>query len=217
METGEKTLEIMSSAVWYNNWLLKQISTYLRGEILEVGAGIGNFTSKLSKYGKVTAIDYDSSYKNANYGDIEKGKYFFGKRTFDTIVCMNVLEHIKNDKKALKNMYELLNIGGKLILLVPAHNWAYGQIDKELGHFRRYSKKSVSDLLIANGYSLMVIRHLNWLGLLGWFINGKVLKKRIISQGQLNFFDKIAKLFLFVEKFVRPPFGLSVLVIGEKK
>ena len=59
MKTGERTLEIMNKAVWYNNWLLKQIAVYLKGDILEVGAGIGNFTSKLSKYGKVTAIDYD--------------------------------------------------------------------------------------------------------------------------------------------------------------
>jgi SAM-dependent methyltransferase len=217
MKTGEKTLEIMSTVSWYNDWLVDQIGRYLKGEILEVGAGIGNFTSKLSKYGKVTAIDYNPNYENANYGDIEKGKYFFGDKKFDSIVCMNVLEHIKDDKKALSNMFNLLKPGGKIILLVPAHKWAYGRMDKELGHFRRYTKDQFSNLLKTSGYSLLTNRHLNWLGLVGWFINGKILGRKIIPEEQLGVFDYIARPFLLLEEFVNPPFGLSVLVVGEKK
>lgn len=222
MKTGEKILEIMSSAIWYNNWLLNQISKYLRGDILEVGAGIGNFTLKLSKYGKTTAIDYDSDYtsstsrKNANFGDIEKGKYFFGKKTFDTIVCMNVLEHIKDDRKALRNMNSLLKRGGRLILLVPAFSFAYGQLDHDLGHFRRYTIKSAEGKVKEAGFKIIEKKYLNWLGLIGWTINAKILGKRIIPEGQLKLFDKVARLFLFIEKFISPPFGLSALVIGEK-
>jgi len=231
MEIGEKTLEIMNTAGWYNNWLLKQIAKHLKGDILEVGAGIGNFTSKLSKYGNITAIDYDPNYKNANYGDIEKGKYFFGKNlpaarlpagqgrqeSFDTIVCMNVLEHIKDDRKALKNMFSLLNKNGKLILLVPAHQWAYGQMDAGLGHFRRYTKIEVERKLHDSRFLIQDSRYLNWLGLIGWFINAKILKRKTIPEGQLGLFDKLARPFLILEEFIRPPFGLSVLAIGEKK
>lgn len=217
MKTGERTLEIMSEAVWYNNWLLSQISEYLKGDILEVGAGIGNFTKKLRKFGDVTAIDYDSNYKNANFGDVEKGRYFFRRKSFDTIVCINVLEHIKNDHKALQNMYNLLRKKGKLILLVPAFDFAYGPMDKALGHYKRYTKKNVSDLLITNHYSLISCHYLNWIGLLGWIINGKILRKRIIPSTQLKIFDKLAAVLLFFEKFISPPFGLSVLAIGERK
>jgi SAM-dependent methyltransferase len=217
MKTGEKTLEIMSTASWYNNWLIGQISKYLNGDILEIGAGIGNFTSKLSKYGKVTAIDYDPDYKNANYGDIEKGKYFFEDKKFDSIICMNVLEHIKDDKKALLNMFDLLNPGGKLILLAPAFQFAYSDLDKNLGHFRRYTKDQLSNLLKSSGYLLLTNRYLNWLGLVGWFINGKILGKKIIPEKQLGVFDYIARPFLLLEKFISSPFGLSVLVIGERK
>lgn len=216
MKTGEKTLEIMSTAGWYNNWLLRQIGKYLKGDILEVGAGIGNFTSKLSKYGKVTAIDYDQSYKNANYGDIEKGKYFFGDKKFDSIVCMNVLEHIKDDKKALGNMFSLLKKNGRLILLVPAHEWAYGQMDKELGHFRRYSKGEIENKIINSRFLILNSRYLNWLGLVGWFVNGKILGKKIILEKQLRVFDYIARPFLLLEELIHPPFGISILVIGEK-
>ena len=216
MKTGKKTLEIMSTATWYNNWLLKQISSHLGGNILEVGAGIGNFTSKLSKYGKVTAIDYDPNYKNANYGDIEKGKYFFGKKIFNTIVCMNVLEHIENDNRALTNMYNLLGTGGKLILLVPAFNFAYSGIDKDLGHFRRYTKKLAGSRMKKAGFQIIENKYLNWLGLVGWIVNGKILNKRIIPKGQLGTFDKLARPFLLFEELVKPLFGISVLVIGEK-
>jgi SAM-dependent methyltransferase len=217
MKIGHKTLEIMSKASWYNNWLMEQIKGYLRGEILEVGAGIGNFTGALKRYGKVTVIDYDPEYKNANYGDIEKGKYFFGRKKFDSIVCMNVLEHIKDDKKALKNMCSLLRDGGKLILLIPASPFCYGELDKRLGHFRRYTKKSLNNLFKTTGYSINSIRYLNWLGLIGWFINAKVFKERIIPEGQLEIFDYIARPFLWMEEIIEPPFGLSVLAIGVKK
>lgn len=217
MKTGAKTLEIMSKADWYNNWLFEQIKKYLKGDILEVGAGIGNFTSRLKEYGDVVTIDYDPRYKNASYGDIEKGKYFFGNKKFDTIVCMNVLEHIKDDRRALDNMRRLLRKKGRLVLLVPAHSWAYGEMDEALGHFRRYSKKEITKKILDSKFSILNSRYLNWSGLIGWFVNGRIFRRKIIPIDQLGIFDKLARPFLLLEKIFEPPAGLSVLVIGEKK
>jgi SAM-dependent methyltransferase len=214
---GHKTLEIMSKASWYNKWLLSRIQTHLKGEILEVGAGMGNFTKLLSKFGNVTAIDYDSEYKNTRFGDIEKGIYYFGKeKRFDSIVCMNVLEHIKDDRRALRNMFNLLSPGGRLILLVPAFNGVYSDLDKNLGHFRRYKIAPTNKKLQEAGFSITDSMYLNWLGLIGWFVNGKVFKKGILPEKQLEVFDIIARPLLFVEKYIKPSFGLSVLTIGEK-
>src|SRR6266511_3871979 len=100
---GTSTLESMSQAGFYNQWTLNKFSKYLKGEILEVGCGIGNFTQTLSKFGNVTAIDIDQNlikqFKDienlnikAGFGNIEKGEYFFKQKYFDTIVCINVLE-----------------------------------------------------------------------------------------------------------------------------
>ncbi len=130
---------------------------------------------------------------------------------------MNVLEHIKDDKKALSNMFNLLNHGGKLILLVPAHQWAFGRIDKGLGHFRRYSKNEVVNKLHDSRFLIQDSRYLNWLGLIGWFVNAKIFKSKILPAGQLGIFDLVARPFLMIENFISPPFGLSVLVIGEKE
>jgi len=155
--TGKTTLEIMNEAQWYNRWVFSFISPHLRGEILEVGVGIGNFAIMLAQKGNVTAIDIDKGYlqtlkshlKNVEvgYGNVESGKYFFKNKKFDSIVSLNVVEHIKEDKKALKNMNALLKKGGKLVLLVPAYRLLFSNFDRKLGHYRRYSKNEVKDLV----------------------------------------------------------------------
>ena len=134
-DTGSKTLESMSQAVWYNRWTLNKFKKYLKGEILEVGCGIGNFTKGLKEYGDIYAVDIDRSYIDevkklvnvkAGFGDIETGKYFFDNQQFDSIVCLNVLEHIQNDNQALKNLYKLLKNEGFLTTL--KHSWSFHHI-----------------------------------------------------------------------------------------
>ncbi len=223
---GKKTLEVMSQAVFYNKWLFKQIGPWVKGDILEVGAGIGNFTELLKEKGRVTALDFNKDYikilkkmlgGRAGFGDIEKGKYFFKNGKFDAIICMNVLEHIKNDEKALKNMFNLLKKGGRLILLVPAHSFAYSGLDHDLGHFRRYNRNMVERKMKMAGFKIEKAFYLNVFGLLGWWFNGKVLRKRNILSGQLKIFDTIAQPILKIEEKMRPPFGLSVVTVGIRK
>src|SRR5687768_12294405 len=143
MNDSETTLENIPD--WYNRWTLDQFKDYLSGEILEVGCGIGNFTKLIPSFGKVIALDVEDDYINkvkgmvkevkVGKGDIEKGVYFFdGGSKFDSIICLNVLEHIKDDKKALENIYKLLKDGGKLVLLVPIHKMLYGEIDRSISH-----------------------------------------------------------------------------------
>lgn len=225
-EVGERTLKIMETASWYNNWLFSMIKPYLKGEILEIGAGIGSFTHFLSKSGEVTAIDLNPEYierlqkligKKVGFGDIERGKYFFKNKKFDSVICLNVLEHIREGREALSNMNKLLKPRGRLILLVPAHQEAFGSLDKDLGHFRRYSKKQLLEELVNSGFKVYRLRYLNWLGAIGWFVNARILKRKLLPKNQLTIFDKLARPFLIVEKFIEPPFGLSLLVIAEKK
>lgn len=226
MYEGTYTLESMSQASFYNNWILCKFEKYLKDEILEVGCGIGNFTHTLSKYGKVTAIDIDQklvetlkkdndSNINAGYGNIEKGEYFFSKKTFDTIVCLNVLEHIKNDTKALENMFKLLKTEGKLILLVPIHKFLYGEIDRSIGHFRRYDPKELLKKIHDFMYSVDSFQKLNFLGALGWFIAGKILKNKKITKDKIKLFNLVSPL-LYLENLIEPPVGTSLLVIAKR-
>lgn len=220
---GLQTLESMKGAPWYNRWILDKFVKFLHGDILEVGCGIGNFTSSLTKYGNVWAIDINKEYiskmhlkANMGFGDIEKGKYFFGKKTFDTIVCLNVLEHIKDDEAALNNLFKLLKEGGKLILLVPSHKFLYGEIDKGIDHFRRYEKDELNKRLQKIGFKIAKSRKLNLFGALGWFVAGKILKQKAVKGGNVKVFSLFAPFLLKLEDLVEPPIGISILLIAQK-
>ncbi len=224
--SGLQTLESMNQADWYNQWSVSKFQKYLGGKILEVGCGIGNFTRKLSDFGEVYAIDINKEYvgkKNRSsevarigYGDIESGKYFFNKKTFDCIVCLNVLEHIKDDERALKNIKSLLNSNGVLILLIPTHKFLYGEIDKKLGHYRRYEKKNLLKKLNRIGFRVLSTRRLNFLGAIGWFIAGKVLKNAYVTRNKIKIFNLFAPLSLRFEDLMEPLIGTSLLVIARK-
>ncbi len=226
--TGHVTLESMSKASWYNNWTVDIFKSYLQGDILEIGCGIGSFTEMLVPYGNVYAFDSDADCikqtlqtirgkGKVGFGDIEKGDYFFEKKTFDTLTCINVLEHIEYDEKALNHMYHLLKPAGVLILLIPAHPFLYGSIDKEIGHYRRYTKKGVIDLLEKVGFDIVYARKMNGLGGLGWWFTGKILKDTSVSEKKLKLFDKIAPFILPIENIIEPLIGTSVLAIARKK
>ncbi|MBI3103831.1 class I SAM-dependent methyltransferase [Candidatus Daviesbacteria bacterium] len=223
-----QTLESMSQAVWYNQWTLKLFAKYLKGDILEVGCGIGNFTKSLLKYGKVWAVDinriYISNIKKeqgdkvrVGFGDIAKGKYFFGKRNFDSIVCLNVLEHIEKDDTALKNLFDLLQNNGTLILLVPAHPFLYGEIDRSIGHFRRYSKKELLNIMESIGFNIIESWRINFLGAIGWFIAGRILNENKVENEKIKIFNLLAPFFLAIENIIEPPIGTSILVVAQKK
>lgn len=225
--SGKNTLESMSQAVWYNQWTLNKFKKYLKGEILEVGCGIGNFTKSLLDFGKVFAIDINTNYikevsklikdrGKAGFGNIENGKYFFGEKQFDTIICLNVLEHIKKDQKALKNLYGLLKDGGNLILLVPAHQILFGKIDQSIGHFRRYSKKDLISKIKTINFSIVYSKRLNFLGAIGWWVTQNILGEDSVNEEKIRLFNIFAPLFLSFENLIEPPIGTSILVIARR-
>lgn len=224
--SGLQTLESMSQADWYNQWSVSKFQKYLKGKILEVGCGIGNFTKKLSDFGEVYAIDINKGYvgkrnrssalARVGYGNIESGKYFFKKKTFNCIVCLNVLEHIKDDERALNNMKSLLNKNGILILLIPTQMFLYGEIDKKLGHYRRYEKQNLLEKLNRIGFTVLSTRRLNFLGAIGWFIAGKILKNAYVTRNKIKVFNLFAPLSLRLEDLMKPLIGTSLLVIARK-
>lgn len=221
------TLESMSQALWYNRWTLASFAQYLKGRILEVGCGIGNFTPALSTFGHVWAIDIDhhamthtkkkvSSQVKVGRGDIEKNVYFFKRIKFDTIVCLNVLEHIRDDRIAMENMANLLVPGGYLILLVPIHPLLFGSIDTAIGHYRRYTSSGVIELLQQAGLTPVKKKKLNALGAIGWWMTGRVLKRPTVSDIQIRLFNLFSPILLPFENVIEPAWGTSILVIARK-
>ncbi|OGS43090.1 MAG: hypothetical protein A2539_09380 [Elusimicrobia bacterium RIFOXYD2_FULL_34_15] len=230
MDIGHFTLQLMDRMNNYNKWIINKFIKYLSGSILEIGCGIGSITQYCVDKCDVTAVDISSEYVNivkerfgyskkfrAQILDIEKELDGSLKEdSFDTIVCSNVLEHILDDVNALKNMNKLLKKDGHLVLLVPFGNALFSDLDKNLGHHRRYSKKDIKDKLLQAGFSIEKQFNINIIGAMGWFVTGKILKRKELNKDLLITFNFLTPLFIFIDTIVRIPFGLSIINICKK-
>jgi SAM-dependent methyltransferase len=224
-------LEIMSSAPAYRRWMFDTVKQHLGRRILEVGAGIGNFTEFLLDRELVVAVDILEpcvQYAAKRFAglahvipmqfDIQEPRVLELKgKNFDTAVCLNVLEHIEDDVQALRNIGRLLRPAGRLVLLVPACRCLYGTVDQALGHFRRYSSQELTAKLHEAGFEIEQSRYMNLLGVFGWFYNNRIIHREEESLRQVLFFDRAIVPWLSrIEKRVQPPFGLSLVTICRK-
>ncbi|MFH1332864.1 MAG: class I SAM-dependent methyltransferase [archaeon] len=228
LTSEEMNLETMSKASNYNKWIFDNIKGYLGKSVLEIGGGIGNMTSFFVDRSSIVSTDitsynvdklkdrFESKAFSAVKTDISKGVSDLAGFSFDTVVCINVLEHIENDSVALRNMSSVLNIGGKLVLLVPAFNFLYGTIDKSDNHYRRYDRSSICRLVGSSGFKVAHCAYMNVPGFFGWYYHGKILKKDTHPSGDISLFDRLVPAFSFVERILKPPFGLSLIVIADK-
>ncbi|MBW2981196.1 methyltransferase domain-containing protein [Candidatus Woesearchaeota archaeon] len=179
--------------------------------------------------GKVVSIDVENDYvklvknkfkANKNFEaishDISSNVSELTKYHFDTVICINVLHHIKNDNKAISNIFSLLEPRGTFILMEPAMKSLYGTLDKNQNHYRRYSAKEVKKKMLGNGFKVKECFLINIIGALGWFLAARVFKKKELSSSGLKLFDWLIPYFIKIEKILRLPFGLSVICICEK-
>jgi SAM-dependent methyltransferase len=133
----------------------------------------------------------------------------------DTIVCCNVLEHIEDDRATLKDLCEVLEPRGRLVLLVPALARLFGTLDEHLHHFRRYEKPELIGKLVEAGFSVEDCRFVNKPGVFGWYVNGKLLRRRVLPRGQLRVFSLLMPL-LRREEQTPPAYGMSLLAIARR-
>jgi hypothetical protein len=135
----------------------------------------------------------------------------------DSIVMLNVLEHVSDDALALRHMNAVLPHGGKVVLIVPAFESLYGPIDANLGHHRRYSKRSFRTLVERQGFQVRTLRYMNSVGFFGWWVNAKIFKKTQQSESQIAFFDsKVVPILSRLESTFEPPLGQSLFAVLEK-
>jgi SAM-dependent methyltransferase len=133
----------------------------------------------------------------------------------DTIICLNVLEHIAPDEGVLDHFYRMLPSGGHAIILVPQHPWLYAPVDKVLGHERRYTADELRDKLTQAGFKVVHQQGFNRLGTLGWYVSGKLMRKEHLSPGQMRMFNRLLPVAKLIEGIPGLP-ALSTIAVGRK-
>ena len=223
-------LETLSQAKHFNDEVWSRVESFLGSDILEVGMGIGIFTEKLLVRGKVFGVDIvpefvtEARRRLGSRKDLESIVADMGaglpdslrERSFDTIVCMNVLEHIEDDRGTLSRFLGLLKPGGRLVLVVPAHKWLFNPLDANDGHFRRYEQQELKSRMEEAGFRVKHEGRFNFFGIAGWLVNGTILRRKDLPTGQMGLFDRLAPLLFRLEKLIGPPAGLSLLCVGER-
>jgi SAM-dependent methyltransferase len=223
-------LSAMSGANRFNRWMAGCVTPYLGENVLEAGAGTGNLTRLLCQGRNYVATDINPHYLAdlrtrlssepklataicdvTNAADLAPFR-----KSMDTVVCLNVLEHIDDEIGALRNLYSALKTGGCAIVLVPQGANLFGTLDDAVDHHRRYSKPELLDKMRSAGFTVERILPFNRAGSPGWFFNGRVLGRRHLGSLQLKLFDWLVPLWKRIDAFLPFP-PTSLIAIGRRE
>jgi len=226
---GYYVLESVRRARGFNKWMLSHFQPFIGQRVLEAGCGIGNFTEQLLDRERLICADLDPYYTEVigrryshlsnvrttrmGLSDAKDFEQIVDEKP-DTVISLNVVEHIEDDLAALKNYHDVLQPGGHAIILVPAHQWLFSECDRTLGHFRRYTRAMLSERMQEAGFEIVQASEFNRFGVFGWYLSGKMGRKDL-SPGQMKLFNRLLPIAKLVERIDRLP-GLSVIAIGRK-
>jgi SAM-dependent methyltransferase len=224
---GNRTLDQMTGARNYNRWLFERARPALGRRVLEIGSGTGTMTEFLLDRELVLGLEVVPEYvdelrtrfaghQNVRIEclDITSTSFDFAALGFDSAVSFNVFEHIPDDVGAMRQVYHALCPGGRLALLVPAHQALYGPFDELIGHQRRYGKRELSEKLRSVGFHVDRVSYSNPLGAFGWLVNVRLLRQRRLKA--VRAYDRLVPLLTGLERMVSPPFGLSVVALAHR-
>ncbi len=222
-------LRQMSRARRFNRWMADTISPFIAGDVLEIGAGIGNLTEFLaSARSRYVATDthhdqlvelrsrlaFIPNLETAACDAADPRDFASLRNSFDTLICLNVLEHIADDAASLANIYSALRPQGKAVVLAPQGAGAFGSLDEVLEHKRRYSKRELEAKLSTAGFHIEKIIPFNRATYPGWILNARILRRRTLSTTQLRVFDLLVPLWRQVDAYLPwPPASLIAVAI----
>jgi SAM-dependent methyltransferase len=229
LDRGAKILDSLAGTQRFNKWMADTVRPWLGTRVLELGSGIGNMTQHLARGRKsYVASDIDAEHmarlrvrfrgrpnleiRKCDLCDSTDFQPLLGM--FDSVVCLNVVEHVEDDLGALRNIFSVLKPGGRAIILVPQDQKAYGTLDEVLGHYRRYSEVQLRARMEKAGFEVEQVLHFNRVTRPGWRFNGQVLKRKSFSRFQLRVFDWLVPLWRRIDQFFPWP-AVSVIAVGR--
>jgi glycosyltransferase involved in cell wall biosynthesis len=225
---GSQILGRLSRAPRFNAWMADTIRPFCGARILEIGSGTGNLTRCLVPRKRYVASDInplylqtlealksDRPYLDACLCDVtDVASFPRDAAGFDTVVCLNVIEHVDDDRAALANIRSVLAPSGRAIVLVPNGEGLFGTLDEVLGHRRRYSEASLRNLAADAGFEVKELLRFNRVGTPAWWLNGRLLKRRTFGLAQILALNALTPLFRIADRALPFP-PLSLIAVLE--
>ncbi|MGB2984356.1 MAG: class I SAM-dependent methyltransferase [Phycisphaerae bacterium] len=222
------SLEMLADLHAYNRWYYRCIRPFLRGSICDVGCGTGNFIQFLLNHELVVGIDpYDASLAVARerFHQCTNIRFVRGwlsdfpgdaipPGSFDTVICLRLLESMGDDVDSLRRMRQLCRDNGNVVIVASALMSAYGELDRAVGHHRRYNRCSLARAFGNAGLSVIYSAYQNTLGYFGWLWHSRVLRKREIPTFSAQTLNRLVPFLDVLERIVHPPFGQSIVMVG---
>jgi Methyltransferase domain len=233
-----RELEAMDCAANYHRWILEIFEPFLGDHLVEVGAGLGSFSQLILASHRCQSLSlvepsnrmYESLVANAQrlstatridtyHGTFpECAPLIKSKQAPDSIIYVNVLEHIADDKLELESIRETLSSSGHVFLFVPAFAWLFGAFDERVGHLRRYTKHDVEEKLKNAGFKISLSRYFDFPGIGPWWVKYCLLKSATMEPAGVRLYDRfIVPAARRLESIISPPLGKNVIAIAQKR
>jgi SAM-dependent methyltransferase len=231
-----RDLEAMSFAVNYHRWILEIFSPYLGDHLAEIGAGTGAFSELLleRRAASLSVVEPSTAMYQMLKGHIERIETPTKVKTYnalfsnvadeikqqqqpDSIIYVNVMEHIQDDMAELDAVWRTLERGGRLFLFVPAIPGLYGAFDREVGHFRRYMKAELEEKCRRAGFKVLQSTYFDLIGVVPWWVKYCLFNSSTLEAGAVKLYDKyVVCIAKAIESVFKPPIGKNVLLVAEK-
>jgi SAM-dependent methyltransferase len=204
------------------------VKPYIGESVLEIGAGTGNLTRHLLPRTSYWASDVNPLYLDhlnklaqnrpyfhVTYTDGEIEESYPRDQRFDTVLGLNVVEHLADDLRALRSMHNALADGGRAVILVPCGPWLFSSLDQVLGHQRRYTREQLAELAVRAGFSVEALLGFNRIGVVAWWLNGRLLRRKSFGLWQIKVLNALAPLFRSLDRWLPLP-PLSLIAVLRK-
>ncbi len=231
-----RDLEVMAFAENYHRWILHVFKPFLGTRVVEVGAGTGSFSELVLEHSITSLTLVEPSTRmhqilnqriNPSAARLRINTYntVFAnvaaqikiKQQPDSIIYVNVMEHIADDMAELRAVYETLERDGRLFIFVPALQWLFGGFDKQIGHFRRYSRSELENKCTLAGFKILKSVYFDFAGIVPWGIKYRLLRSNTLEVRSVKFYDRfVVPAAKAIESMIEPPIGKSLLLIAEK-
>ncbi len=232
-----RELDAMAGASNYHEWILDVFEPFLGRHLVEVGAGLGSFSELILRHHACQTFwlvepsreMYDQLAVAQELQTNTRIQTFHG--TFrevapsikagqapDSIIYVNVLEHIMDDEGELAAIHDTLAETGRVFLFVPALPWLYGAFDERVGHMRRYTKPELEGKLERAGFKVVLSRYFDFAGIAPWWVKYRLLRSATMAPGGVRQYDRwVVPIARRIEKLLEPPIGKNVIAVAEKR